>query len=222
MPTKLSSSEFPSEQYPFRIRNWEKLQHYKHRNPPWIKLHIELLSSPEWVCSTDATKLSMVCCMVVASMTEGWVRNDPKWIKDVCHLNWRVDFKPLIECGFLVNMLADASLSLQSASNLLARGETEKKDALRTISEPNGSALVPSIESPEKQLYRRGREVLGKSGGGMIANLLRAKHGSVPLARAAIEQASEKQNPREYIGRIIAGPAGRVTAEGQPWPEGIV
>jgi hypothetical protein len=35
--------------------------------------------------------------------------------------------------------------------------------------------------------------------------LKKAKGGSIPHTRAAIEQASTKQNPREYIGRIMNG-----------------
>ena len=31
------------------IKNWHKFQHYKDRNPPWIKLHYEILTRPDWV-----------------------------------------------------------------------------------------------------------------------------------------------------------------------------
>ncbi len=55
----------------------------------------------------------------------------------------------------------------------------------------------------ERQLFVRGKEVLGSSAGGMIKKLLTAKEGSVAQARAAIETASEKENPREYIGAIL-------------------
>jgi hypothetical protein len=55
-------------------------------------------------------------------------------------------------------------------------------------------------------LFRRGREVLGKDAGGLISQLLKAKQKNVALARAAIEQASTKSNPREYIGAVIRGP----------------
>jgi uncharacterized protein YdaU (DUF1376 family) len=58
---------------------------------------------------------------------------------------------------------------------------------------------------PEKDLFARGREVLGKQGGGLVAKLLTAKQKNIALARAAIEQASTKSDPREYIGRIING-----------------
>jgi uncharacterized protein YdaU (DUF1376 family) len=58
---------------------------------------------------------------------------------------------------------------------------------------------------PEVDLFNRGKAVLGKNSGGLIAQLLTAKQKNIPLARAAIEQASTKSDPREYIGRIIHG-----------------
>jgi len=84
--------------------------------------------------------------------------------------------------------------------------------------EKNAPALpTPSVD-PEVELFRRGRDVLGKQAGGVIANLLKAKQGNVALARAAIEQASTKSNAREYIGRIISG----AQQAAQPnWLDGI-
>lgn len=84
--------------------------------------------------------------------------------------------------------------------------ETEKKDA------------APAAPDPEVELFRRGREVLGKESGGLISKLLAAKQKNVALARAAIEQASAKENPREYIGAVIRGPK----AANEPnWLDGI-
>ena len=64
---------------------------------------------------------------------------------------------------------------------------------------------APTPPTPETELFRRGKEVLGKNAGGLIAELLRAKDGSIPLARSAIEAASTKHDPREYVGAIIRG-----------------
>lgn len=61
--------------------------------------------------------------------------------------------------------------------------------------------------SDDADYYRRGKEVCGPASGGLLAKLLKFKKGSVPLARAAVEQAATKSGPREYIGRILAGPA---------------
>lgn len=70
----------------------------------------------------------------------------------------------------------------------------------------------------EKQFFDRGKEVLGKGSGGLIAKLLSSKNKNVALARAAIEQASTKSDPREYIGAVIRG---KQKADEPQWLDGI-
>lgn len=98
--------------------------------------------------------------------------------------------------------------------------ETRKENAA-----PNGAHAQPNEDA---DLFKRGKAILGEDAGGLISKLKRAKGGSVSLARAAIEQAATKENPREYIGRVIAGPQKTetvrevvLTPRGTPWPEGI-
>lgn len=108
----------------------------------------------------------------------------------------------------------------QCSSNATSIGEAIAKqpitDNLKKDAEPDGSH-----SNDEADLFRRGTQVLGKGSGGLVVKLLKSKNGAVPLARAAVEQASTKHNPREYIGRVIAGPAGHVMANGELAPEGI-
>jgi len=113
-----------------------------------------------------------------------------------------------------------------------------RQSAIREQQESKSSAIAPAIADtlhtsqkerkedaadaalPEADLFRRGKEVLGKSGGGLIKNLLKAKQNNVPLARAAIEQASTKEDPREYVGAIIRGreeKSGLRTGYGDDW-----
>ncbi len=47
--------------------------------------------------------------------------------------------------------------------------------------------------------------MLGRSAGGFIKMLLAAKGGNVALARSALETASTKQDPKEYLGAVIRG-----------------
>lgn len=83
---------------------------------------------------------------------------------------------------------------------------------------------TPNVNGPsrlelEKQLFDRGKQVLGQAAGGMIVSLLRARDGNLELARAAIETASTKQSPREYIGALIKGGSnGHVRTAAQPSP----
>lgn len=85
----------------------------------------------------------------------------------------------------------------------LIRPDTETET---DIPKPNGLGRVDvSKPTAEAELFDRGKAVLGASAGGLIRNLLKAKGGNIALARAAIEQASTKQSPKEFIGRIVSG-----------------
>jgi len=83
-----------------------------------------------------------------------------------------------------------------------------------TVTVTNTGTSVPSERAPaaprdeERELFARGREVLGKNAGGQIAKLLKAKGGIASKARAAIEQAASKDSPSEYIAAAIRGGAG--------------
>lgn len=102
------------------IKNWKKFQHYKNRNPPWIKLHYEIMTSPDWVMLADASKLLAVVCMMIASRNEGRVPNDPAYIRRVAYLDSLPNFKPLIDSGFFIE-----SASRCKRMKADARPETE-------------------------------------------------------------------------------------------------
>lgn len=65
------------------------------------------------------------------------------------------------------------------------------------------AAHLPDMNDPKVQLFQRGKDLLGPSSGGLINRLLAAKENSVPAARAALETASTRADPREYLGAII-------------------
>ena len=108
-----------------QVKNWQQFQHYKHRNPPWIKLHFEILSSADWVMLSDASKLLAVACMLIASRNNGLVPDDAHYMKRVAYLEKLPNFKPLIECGFLINLQADASDCKHMRTNADTETETE-------------------------------------------------------------------------------------------------
>ena len=66
----------------------------------------------------------------------------------------------------------------------------------------------------ERQYFARGREVLGKSAGGLLAKLLKLRSHNVALARADLERASTKHEPAAYIGRILSDPGNSKLAGG--------
>ncbi len=90
----------------YKIKNWEQYQHYKDRNPPWIKLYIkgedDVLRSDDWLMANDNTKLLMIACMMIAGQKDGLIPNRPLYIQKYANLGFLPDFKPLVESGFLV------------------------------------------------------------------------------------------------------------------------
>jgi hypothetical protein len=93
--------------------------------------------------------------------------------------------------------IPDIADKKESPSHTLPKEKTTK---------PNGLA-AGAASSEEKGLYERGRKVLGREAGGLIKKLVEAKAGDVALARAALEMASTKADPREYIGGVLRGAA---------------
>ena len=84
-----------------KIKNWEKYQHYKDRNPPWIKLYHSLLDDYLYGCLQDDSKLLLLSLWLLASRTDNRIPNDPEWIKRKAMLENSVDLKPLISAGFI-------------------------------------------------------------------------------------------------------------------------
>ena len=123
----------------YRVKNWRQFQHYKDRDPPWIKLHFNLLSSSDWVMLSDASRVLASACMLIASRHEGEIPDDPDYLQRVAYLSKRPDFKPLIECGF-IELLASASECKQMQANdtTEAEAETETYLAEKSAMKPNG------------------------------------------------------------------------------------
>lgn len=116
------------------IRNWKKYQHYKDRNPPWIKLHWELLTSMDWVTLDDASRVLAIACMLIASRNEGRIRADSlglSYLERTAHLNAKPNLKPLIDCGFLVSASTMLAPCKQDAIPETYKEETEKEKPTR-------------------------------------------------------------------------------------------
>lgn len=49
------------------IRGWEKFQHYKDRDPPWVKLYRDLMTAESWVLGSDCSRLVQVASILLAA-----------------------------------------------------------------------------------------------------------------------------------------------------------
>jgi len=125
----------------FRVANWETLQHYKDRNPPWIKLHNTLLDDYSFSLLNDQQRYHLLAIMMLASRTENKFPDDADWLKAKISASTKVSILPLIESGFLQyvednqHVTESPEVVGQVASKSLAnrlprdRGETEERES---------------------------------------------------------------------------------------------
>lgn len=116
-------------------KNWEKFQHYKHRSPPWIKLHRDILDDFDWWSLPIASRAIAPCLWLLASCEEdGEFDATPEKLAfrfRMTEKEIQLAIKPLIEKGYFVSasdMLAECyqdAMSEKSKSKSKVIVETE-------------------------------------------------------------------------------------------------
>src|SRR3990167_6034317 len=118
------------------VKNWDQFQHYKDRNPPWIKLHRTLLDDYEFSCLQDASKLHLMLIWLLASQSDGRIPDDAKFLQGKLGLKSQPNLQPLISNGFLIvdqsaskKLAPDASkLHLETEAYKASEAEVETRD----------------------------------------------------------------------------------------------
>jgi hypothetical protein len=114
------------------IRSWDRFQHYKDRDPPWIKLYRDLLTTESWALGTDDSRLVQVASILLAARYQNATPLNPALIRKVASLDMSearllsaVTY--LSDTGFL-EIQGDADERKRSASGALAScaSETEQ------------------------------------------------------------------------------------------------
>lgn len=112
------------------IKNWSEFQHYKDRNPPWIKLHRALLDDYEFSRLPDASKAHLMLIWLLASQSDGRIPLDPQFLQDKLGLDKQPDLQMLVDKGFLI-MEQSASTSLEQVASTtldLARSREKRRE----------------------------------------------------------------------------------------------
>lgn len=122
-----------------KVKNFERFQHYKDRNPPWIKLYNDILDDYEFARLQDATKWLAVGLWLLASRYENRIPADPEWIGRRLNTTEPVDLDPLLSAGF-ITLYQDASTPPASRKQV---------DDLETEGETEGEKDVTGDKSPE-------------------------------------------------------------------------
>lgn len=116
-----------------RPKNWNNFQHYKNRNPPWIKLHKALLDDYEFYTLPVASKALAPLLWLLASESL-----DGEICADLAKISFRLRLteneflsalKPLVDNGFIEdasNVLAERKQSATPETEKETEKEAEK------------------------------------------------------------------------------------------------
>jgi hypothetical protein len=102
---------------------------------------------------------------------------------------------------------ADAGANAGADAQRTHSGRSATTDNRLQISESNSSAPNGAAHpggDPDADLYQRARQVIGSKHAGAVVSKLKTHFGgSIPRARAAVEQASEKARPKDWLMGIV-------------------
>jgi hypothetical protein len=124
---------------------------------------------------------------------------------------------PFIEGSQVLDNPSEDSIGISEEKEWKG-GEKEKEDA--PAADAAHSVSDPPPTNPEKQFFDQAHQSLGRGGRALAGALLKAKGGNVALAHSALLMASQKSNPREYLGAIIRGRGDSpedLRARGEAW-----
>lgn len=85
------------------IKNFETYQHYKHRNPPWIRLYGALFHDKDFIKLPIASRYLYLGLLTLCARHANRVPNDCAWIAhELCMNESEIDLKPLYHKKFLL------------------------------------------------------------------------------------------------------------------------
>ena len=147
-------------------KNWKRFQHYARRNPPWIKLHRDLLDNFEFQCLPVASRALAPCIWLLASEhEEGEISGTIETMAFRLRMSakdLREALTPLIEKGFFIdasNMLAERKQSATPETE----GETEGEESKRcSLSLAADQSSIPSSPATLRKQARSESVSLGR------------------------------------------------------------
>ena len=119
-----------------QVKDFGKFQHYKDRNPPWIKFYNSVLDDYAFACLQDASKWHLCAIWLLASRSNNQIPDDAAWIARMIGATEPLDIDALVSAGFVYRydtasgMLAErkqVAMPEKRQRERQSRGESEVK-----------------------------------------------------------------------------------------------
>ena len=137
----------------FSIPNWDVYQHYKRRNPPWIKLYNSLLDNQNFYFLKPESKLLYILLLLFASKSENSLTLNYHFLSSKTGLQVTEDIiRPLFETGFLLaKRKHEASLKI---ANSKKNAISEKRITEQNITEQRTSEKERFFQTIKKTKWK--------------------------------------------------------------------
>lgn len=184
------------------LTGWSEFQHYKDRDPPWIKLYRDILTTESWVLGTDTSRLVQVASMLLA------VR-----YKNRIPLNWSL-LKKVASLDCSEKQFIEAVNHLAAHNFLTIEKDQEVTSASEGLAQPASTVLATCTSETEQRQSReeqsRERSVEQKLDGGPVDRVFdhwrsEFRHPKAvldPKRRKAIQRALEEYDEPSLCAAI--------------------
>lgn len=139
------------------IKNFDRFQHYKDRNPPWIKLYTALLSDPEFLNLPEAAQAQLLKLWLLAAQMGNPIPNQPRLLAGKIWVTGRFYLKELIAAGFLIPS-DSASADASTAASRDASTSASTKDPDSASADASPSRARTRVRARSRELELEGRE----------------------------------------------------------------
>lgn len=110
------------------VCNWDDFQHYRDRDPPWIKLYRDILTSETWLLGTDTVRLVQIASILLAARYKNEIPFNMELIKSAAHLGCEEDAIQVAIMFLAGHKFLEihnlTNFPVESASTLLAKCST--------------------------------------------------------------------------------------------------
>jgi hypothetical protein len=187
---------------------WDEMQHYRDRDPPWIKLYRDTLTSEGWMLGDDHTKLVMCALMLIAARYKNAIPAKTEVIKAMAHLKMSEkdvaeSLAKLVELKFIEIHGLNGSSGLISSA-VLANRYTEKEKSSELNTSKGNTELPVELEiRPVEAIFRHWQMVWNKP----RAKLDPKRHAAITRQLKSYDQAtlceaiSGYRNSQHHMGQ---------------------
>lgn len=201
------------------IPNWERFQHYKDRNPPWIKNYVEILSKEDYLDLSSHRRGVLHGIWVAYALSHCRLRGDARSLSSRLRVRVKTtDVQSLNHAGF-IELLASSVLAerLQNASTTRdtraradarsqeAEAETEKAKS-RTVVRPPAPEPgdIDSLPISNNFLELQLIHWLGHAGDEHTPNVVHKLATSLPEAcLARVVESTKTARPRNKAAWLV-------------------